>query len=32
MKLTTSLLRLLVFVGFLQKSEEQERIYEYLQA
>ncbi|XP_066482016.1 uncharacterized aarF domain-containing protein kinase 5 isoform X4 [Tiliqua scincoides] len=32
MKLTSSLLRFLVYMGFLQKSEEQERIYEYLQA
>ncbi|KAJ6661538.1 hypothetical protein lerEdw1_014448 [Lerista edwardsae] len=32
MKLTTSLLRLLVYVGFLQPSQEQQRIYEYLEA
>ncbi|XP_048338573.1 uncharacterized aarF domain-containing protein kinase 5 isoform X2 [Sphaerodactylus townsendi] len=32
MRLTTSLLRFLVFVGFLDETEEQQQIYEYLQA
>ncbi|XP_053105929.1 uncharacterized aarF domain-containing protein kinase 5 isoform X3 [Hemicordylus capensis] len=32
MRLTTSLLRFLVYMGFLQESEQQEQIYEYLQA
>ncbi|XP_054841107.1 uncharacterized aarF domain-containing protein kinase 5 isoform X1 [Eublepharis macularius] len=31
MRLTTSFLRCLVFAGFLEESEEQEQIYEYLQ-
>ncbi|XP_062987293.1 uncharacterized aarF domain-containing protein kinase 5 isoform X3 [Elgaria multicarinata webbii] len=32
MKLTTSFLRLLLYAGFLQASEEQKQIYDYLQA
>ncbi|XP_060099136.1 uncharacterized aarF domain-containing protein kinase 5 isoform X2 [Heteronotia binoei] len=32
MRLTTSLLRFLVFAGFLEEGEEQEQIYQYLQA